>query len=72
MKLVKNLLLLAALVLGLIFIKNKFFSKHDDSAVQTEQPAEETAATSDTQPEAEATTADASAEAAPAESDAAN
>lgn len=43
MKLVKNILLIVALVLGLIFIKQKFFSKQD-AGTQTEQVAPEATA----------------------------
>jgi len=42
MKLLKNLLLLAALILGFMFIKNKFFSKSDQETT-TEHVADATA-----------------------------
>lgn len=59
MKLVKNLLLLAALVVGFIFVKNKFFS-HKEDATQTEQiaPDESATTTEQTAHENEAQTAE--------------
>ena len=40
MKLVKNILLIAAFILGIVFIKQKFFSKSEIES-QTEQTAPE-------------------------------